>query len=162
MENLDRKTPDIIVVKIPNFRAVTSRGNEWSELMSWGWHENHKHFFDDIIFNCNHFLVRRIVDGERRGEFVMAIKDFVTEADVTPFEIIDFEGGLYAMSVSIDGDMDSVSRVEEKIFRWIEHTNFEADESRSIMGHMNFNNDEIKAGLGYEQLLRFVPIKLSA
>jgi len=34
------------------------------------------------------------------------------------------------------------------------------DENRGRMGHMNFNDDKVIKGLGYEQLLRFVPIKL--
>ena len=93
-------------------------------------------------------------------EFIMAIKDHITEADTAPYKIIEFEGGLYAMAVCIDDDHESANKVENKICRWIETTNFMYDESRGVMGHMNFNDEEIKKGLGYEQFLRFVPIKL--
>jgi hypothetical protein len=90
----------------------------------------------------------------------MAIRDNITEAEASPFDIIDFEGGLYAMAVSIDDDHDSIMKVEDKIFRWIENTNFQLDESRDVMGSMAYNGEDIKKGLGYEQLQRFVPIKV--
>lgn len=158
-EKLDKKIPDIMIVRLPKFRAVTSGYKNYDEvfgLMSWAWHESRRDFFKDIIFNCADFLKRR--DG--KFEYIMAIKDNITEADASPYEVIEFEGGLYALAVSIDGDYESINKVEEKIFRWIEKTNFEHDDSRDVMGHMTYLDDEIKKGLGYEQLQRYVPIKL--
>ncbi|EGD48621.1 hypothetical protein Cpap_3044 [Ruminiclostridium papyrosolvens DSM 2782] len=67
---------------------------------------------------------------------------------------------MYASAVCIDGDDDSIMKVESKILNWLKKTNFMLDEERDIMGNMTYNDDEIKKGLGYEQLQRYVPIKL--
>lgn len=158
-EKLDKKIPDVMIVRIPKFRAVTSRCGEWDEwgkLMSWAWNEDRKDFFKDVIFECSDFLIRI----NNKFKYIMAIKDNITESDTDPFDIIEFEGGLYALAVSVDGDDESIQKVENKILQWIENTNFKYDESRGVMGHMTYCDDEIKKGLGYEQLQRYVPIKL--
>jgi len=163
-EKLDRKIPDVMIVRIPKFRAITSGSGtftEWFKLMEWAWHnERLDHYFKDIIFDCMDFLIRK----SGQFEFIMAIRDNVTEADAAPFEIIEFEGGLYAMAMSINEDHESIRKVEDKICERLESTNFVYDESRGIMGNMPYLNenedDEIKKGLGYFQLLRYVPIKL--
>jgi len=159
-EKLDKKIPEVMVVRIPRFRAVTSGSgsfDNWFKLMDWAWAENRAEtLFNNVIFDCMDFLIRK--NGQ--FEYIMAIKDDVTEADASSFDIIEFEGGLYAMSVSIDGDDESIHKVEDKILKWIDTTNFEYDESRGVMGHMAYSDDDIKAGLDYEQLQRYVPIKL--
>jgi hypothetical protein len=70
------------------------------------------------------------------------------------------------MSVSIDEDDESIQKVQDKIFQWVESTNFELDKSRDFMCNMpyldeaNTANKDIEKGLGYKQLQRYVPIKL--
>lgn len=161
-EKLDKKVPDVMVVRIPKFRAVTSglqSWDTWGVLMDWAWQGDRQRLFEDIIFNSIDFLIRR---GDK-VEYVMKVKDFVTAADVAPFELIEFEGGLYALSVSIDDDGESIEKVEGKIFKWLDATNFEYDDERGVMGGMVYSGDDfedIKAGLGYEQLTRYIPIKL--
>jgi len=159
-DKLDKKIPDVIVIRVPNFRAITSaKCAKWSELMDWAWKENrHKRLFKTIVFDCFDFLVRRKDD---RSEYVMAINDDVTEFDTAPFEIIEFIGGWYAISVSRDGDHESVGKVESKIRRWIEDTDFQFDESRAVMGGYAYNNNSLKVRIGYEQLVRYIPIKLN-
>lgn len=159
-EKLDKKVPGVMVVRIPKFRAITSGSGsfeDWFQLMEWAWAENRlETLFSNIIFDCTDFLIRK--NGQ--FEYIMAIKDNITQADTGPFNIIEFEGGLYALSVSIDGDDESIHKVEDKIFKWIDTTNFVYDQSRGVMGHMAHNDNDIKKGLGYEQLQRYVPIKL--
>ena len=159
-EKLDKKIPDVMIVKLPKFRAITSGNREnWDELMSWAWQENRfESLFRDIIFDCCDFLIRY----DDRDEFIMAVKDNVTAADAKPFDIIEFEGGLYAMAMSINDDYESIEKVEWKISRWLETTNFEYDNdaSRGVMGHMPYIDDDVVKGLGFEQLQRYLPIKL--
>jgi len=161
-EQLDNKVPDVMIVRIPAFRAVTSvcgGWDEWGALMSWAWQEGRlERLFSDVIFDCMDFLIRE--DG--KFQYIMAVKEHVTTADTAPFDIIDFKGGLYALAVSIDGDDESIHKVESKILRWLSGTNFEYDESRGVMGNMTYCDEEIKKGLGYEQLQRYVPIKLKS
>lgn len=85
--------------------------------------------------------------------------------DIDPcgFEIVDFEGVLYAAAVSIDGDDEDGEPVYNGIKEWVKNSGcFEFDERP---GHycMMFNiitPPEAKEAMGYEQLEIFVPIKV--
>jgi len=163
-ERLDKKIPDIMIVRIPKFRALISGYYTFADKELWnlmGWESKHKYCYSkDITFNCSHFLTRGTEHNNGKFSFICAVKDDVTETDTTPYKIMEFVGGLYAMAVSIDNDHESGGKVENKIFKWMETTNFEYDGSRDVMGHMAYNGEDIKKGLGYEQLQRYVPIKL--
>lgn len=158
-EKLDKKVPDVMIVRIPEFRAVTSGRMTFEELFGGGfepWQESHNHLFKPVIFNCPDFLCGR----DQKAEWIWAIKDEVSETDTYPYEIIEFPGGLYAVAVSVDGDGESYSKVMKKIEKWLDSTNFIIDGERDYMGNMIFVDDEIKEGLGYHQMNLYVPIKL--
>ncbi len=158
-EKLDKKVPDIMIVRIPKFRAVTSGLLTFEELFGGDfepWQEAHKHLFQPVIFDCPDFLCGK--DG--MAEWIWAIKDEVSESDTDPYEIIEFPGGLYAVAVSVDGDGESHDRVRQKVEKWLESTNFMIDRDRDHMGHMIYVDDEIRAGLGYHQMNLYAPIKL--
>ena len=103
-----------------------------------------------------------IEDG--RGEWIWAVEDWVTEDDVAPQKLIEFEGGLYAAAVSIDGDDESGEDVYNKIKQWIDTSGFELDErpDRRTLCNMPNPTDEIRNALGYHQLDIYVPIKIRA
>ena len=84
----------------------------------------------------------------------------MTEDDTYPYKIIEFPGGLYAAAVSVDGDGESHNKVRSKTEKWLESTNFVIDSDRELMGHMIYEDDEIKEGLGYHQMNLYAPIKL--
>ncbi len=88
------------------------------------------------------------------------VKDEITSADTTPYEVVEFPGGLYAVAVSVDGDGESQDKVRGKIEKWLGGTNFVVDNDRALMGHMIYVDDEIKEGLGYHQMNLYTPIKL--
>lgn len=158
-EKLDNKVPDIMIVRIPKFRAVTSGLMTFEELFGGGffpWQEAHKHLFKPVIFDAPDFLCGK--DG--KAVWFWAIKDEVTKADTHPYEIIEYSGGLYAVAVSVDGDGESHNRVRSKTEKWLESTNFIIDSEREFMGHMIYVDDEIKEGLGYHQMNLYAPIKL--
>lgn len=158
-EKLDVKVPDIIIVRIPKFRAVTSGLLTFEELFGGGfepWQETHNHFFKPVIFDAPDFLYEK--DG--KAEWIWAVKDEVTKTDTAPYEIIEYPGGLYAVSVSVDGDGESHSRVRSKVEKWLENTNFVIDNERELLGHMIYADDEIKEGLGYYQMNLYAPVKL--
>ncbi len=157
-EKLDNKVPDIMIVRIPKFRAVTSGLATIDEVFgSFGqWQEAHQHFFQSVIFDSFDFLTG--IGG--KFEWVFGVKDEVTEADTHPYKIIENPGGLYAVAVSVDGDGESHDKVRRKTEKWLENTNFIIDSDRLLMGHMIFVDDEIKKGLGYNQMNLYAPIKL--
>jgi len=152
-EKLDKQIPDVMVVRIPPFRAVAG---EIDGLMDWVWNDARKGYFKDIIFDCADFFIRY----PNHDEYIIALNDHVTIENCAPFSVIDFPGGLYVMAMSINDDYDSIHKVEKKIYRWIETTGFEIELDRGVMGNMAFMDDEIVKGLGYEQLQRYVPIKV--
>lgn len=164
---LDRKVPDVMVVRVPAFRAVTSGVHSWEAIFRDGGYMfqlwQHYHSFKTVIFDCLDFT---LVRSDNTGEMICAIKDSVTTEDVSPLQVIDFPGGLYAMAVSIDEDDESITKVQDKICQWIENTNFELDTSRSFMFNMPYLDEsnqyqqDIEKGLGYRQMQRYLPIKL--
>ena len=157
-EKLNRKVPDVMIVRIPGFRAVTSGTMASDELFGKFqlWQEAHNDFYQPIIFDAPDFLC------ERNGglEWLWRVKDEITEADTAPYGIIEHPGGLYAVAVSIDGDEESGNKVLQKIAKWIENTNFVMDDSRVTSVHMIYADDEIRKGLGYHQMNFYAPIKL--
>lgn len=159
-EKLDKKVPDVMIIRIPKFRAVTSGLASFDEVFGeFGqWQETHNHLFKSVVFNSPDFLMEK--DG--LCEWVWGIKDEAMEADTAPYKIIEFEGGLYAVTVSVDGDGESHNKVRAKMDKWLETTNFIEDTSRLKAGHMIYVEDEIKAGLGYNQMNLYLPIKLKS
>lgn len=156
-EKLNSKVPDIMIVRIPEFRAVTSGVMPYDELFGTfqRWQEAHNNFYRPIIFDAPDFLC------ERNGglEWLWRLKDEITADDTAPYEIVEHPGGLYAVAVSIDGDVESGHKVRQKVKKWIEKTNFVIDDSRAAPAHMIYVDDEIRKGLGYHQLNFYVPIK---
>ncbi len=167
-EQLDKKIPDIMVVRIPNFKAVTCGDQPWGEMFKEGGYMyqlwQYCHLYQSVIFDCFDFLLLK----NDIAEWLCAVKDGVTDADVSPFKLVDYPGGLYAMAVSIDEDDESLNKVEEKVRRWIESTNFELDKDRNVMFNMPYLYEDgrdpayrdIEKGLGYKQMQRYFPIKL--
>ena len=159
MVEFDTKIPDIMVVRVPTFRAVTSGSVPWD--VAFGafsqWVETHQHFFAETVFGSADFLTG---DSEL-VEWFWAIRDEVNAADVAPYEVTEFQGGLYAVAVSIDGDGESHDKVWAKVNDWITTTKFIEDKSRFPVAHMIYVDEEIKAGLGYNQMNLYLPVKVN-
>jgi len=164
VEKLDKKVPDVIVVHIPKFRVFTTGLVDWDKIFDMGSDAKAieltaRGLTVPILFEGIDFLYGK--DG--KAAWVWRIKDEVTEADTHPFEITEFQGGLYAVSVSVDGDGESHDKVRSKTAKWLETTSFVIDNDREMLGHMIYTHEhypDIKEGLGYEQLLLYTPIKL--
>ena len=160
-DKLDKKMPDIFVVRIPKFRAMTTGLVDWNMIFDAGSASKATELTErgltvPILFDGIDFLYGK--DG--KAAWIWRIRDNVTEVDTHPFEITEFQGGLYAVSVSVDGDGESHDKVRAKTEKWLESTNFIIDNDRELMGHMIYVDDEIKKGLGYEQMALYAPIKL--
>lgn len=157
-QKLNDKVPDVTIVRIPAFRAVTSGAMSFDEIFGefQSWQEAHNEFYKPILFDAPDLL------SEKNGqmEWIWRIKDEITEADTAPYKIVEHPGGLYAAAVSIDGDDESSSQVMRKIEAWIEKTDFVIDDSRSTAAHMIYVDEEIKKGLGYHQMNFYAPVKL--
>ena len=158
-DKLDNKIPDIIVLRLPPFRAVSSGRMSLADLFGGDfmpWQEQNNHLFVPIVFGACDFLCGTA--GE--FEWFWAVGPEVSEEETAPYRIVTHPGGLYAAAVSIDGDGTSHNKVRDKIARWLENTNFVLDDTRDYMGHMIYEDEEIKAGLGYHQMNLYTPIRL--
>lgn len=152
----NNKIPDVMIVRIPTFRAVTSGLLPFNELFEvfGSWQEANNHLFKPIIFDGCDFLTG--VDDKM--EWFWRVHDDVTETDVTPYTLTTLTGGLYAVATCIDGDGESHQQVREKMFTWLESSDFVLDSTRREAGHMIYVEDDIQEGLGYNQLNLYLPI----
>lgn len=157
-----KKVPVMKVVEIPKFRAVSSGYKDFEEMFGPDgfndWQESHMHLMRDLLYASPDFLTGE--DGKML--WLWAVRDEVTPEDTAPYEIIEFEGGLYAVGTSIDEDGESSELVRRRILKWVEQSGFESDErpGHREMGHMVTPTDLLKKGLGYHQMDIFWPIKV--
>lgn len=155
------KKPEVRVVQINPFRAVTSGKDSFERVMVEfnAWQEAHNHLIRQMIYGAPDFLW-----GEDDGcaVWIWAVEDWVTKDDTTPYNLMTFEGGLYAAAMSIDGDSESYEQVYQSICRWIEKSGFDLDErpGHRTMCHMLNPSERLHTALGYDQMEIYVPIKL--
>ena len=156
-----KRAPEVRIIRINPFKAFSSGLDTMDNVMGsfQKWQEEHNHLVKKLMYGSPDFLW---FEEDMRAEWIWAVEDWVTEVDTAPYEIIEFEGGLYATAVSVDGDDDISGRVYGGIKNWVENSGFELDErpGHRTLCHMLNPTDEIKNALGYHQLDIYVPIKL--
>ncbi|MDR0302650.1 MAG: MerR family transcriptional regulator [Treponema sp.] len=169
-----RKTPEVRIVNIKPFRAVTSGLLDFGVLFGefHPWMVSHNHLFKKSVFggepefflvDCPYHLKNCPCEVcQMKGQFIYAAEDTVNETDTAPYNIINFEGGLYAAVMAVDEDENMITQIEKGVYKWLETSGFELDEDsgrRRISQMVNATN-EIKTALGYNQLDIFVPVKI--
>lgn len=156
-----KKAPEVQIIQINPFRAFSSGVDTIENVLGTfqQWQEAHNHFVKKLIYGAPDFLW---FEEDMSAVWIWAVEEWVTKEDVMPYELITFEGGLYAAAMSIDGDDDMGGRVYSGILKWLENSGFELDErqGRRTMGHMVNPTDEIRNALGYDQMDLYVPIKI--
>lgn len=73
------------------------------------------------------------------------------------FEIVDFQGGLYAVATDIDQKTDK-GFMDAEIDKFLSENGFERDISRSELGNI-ITSPLAKEIMGYEQMNYYIPIK---
>lgn len=156
-----KKAPEVRIIQINPFRAFSSGADTYENVMETfqQWQEAHNNLVRKMIYGAPDFLW---FEEDMKAVWIWAVEDWVTEEDTKPYELIEFEGGLYAAAMSVDGDDDIAGRVYSGILKWLEESGFEPDErpGHRTMCHMVNPTDEIKRALGYDQLDIYVPIKI--
>ncbi|MDR1687170.1 MAG: hypothetical protein LBS21_00990 [Clostridiales bacterium] len=156
-------TPEATIVRIPDFLAVSSGYVKHDNL--WGFLDEVKPAklaLEEIILGSSDILLHGAND---KFNWLWAVADGDdTKKQPSSDDIVEFKGGLYAAATSIDGDTKSLTKVDAKIKAWLETTGFEVDLSRghTRITHMLYADaaDDVKEGLGYEQLQVYIPVKL--
>jgi hypothetical protein len=155
-----KKAPEVRIIELPKCRMATSGYGSFESIVgifdSW-WSEYDKKR-KGVYFSPLDFMW--FEDG--KTVWWMAVENDATSDDCGGYEIIDFEGGLYAAAMSVDGDDDISGRVYTGIKNWVATSGFELNEypGHQTLCHMVNPTDEIKRGLGYHQLDIYVPIRL--
>lgn len=163
VERTDRlkKAPEVRIVQINPFKAFSSGADTVENVMGTfqSWQEAHNHLVRKMIYGAPDFLW---FEEDMKAVWIWAVEDWVTEEDTVPYNLIEFEGGLYAAAMSVDGEDDIGGRVYSGILKWLENSGFELDErpGHRTMCHMVNPTDEIKNALGYDQLDIYVPVKI--
>ena len=156
-----KRGPEVRIVELPKCRMATSGYDTFDKTLGDfdKWWPDYDKKRKGISFSPLDFLW--FEDGY--GVWWMAVENDAVSEDTGGYDIIDFEGGIYAAAISVDGDDDINGRVYEGIKRWIETSGFDLDERNGhrTMCHMIIT-ENIKKGLGYDQLDIYVPIRLKA
>ena len=156
------KLQNIRIIEIPKFRAVSSGLKTFDELFSengfGNWIELNGKIIKNIIYAAPDFMWH---EGEK-NVWIYAVEDWVTEKDAAPYEIIEFEGGIYAAVTADENDNDDCGEVYYGALKWIENNGvFESDDkpgNRCIFHRVGCG--AIQEALGMAQQEMFLPIKL--
>jgi len=145
------------IITLPKCRIVTSGEEDqkkfnkmWSELDQ----KRKDKFFprDFMFFN----------EKTQKTIWLYAVEEWVTENDTKGFEIIDFEGGIYATGIAPQKPYEEALKVYNVIQDWVNSSKaftLDVNEKRSQLWHVVGTSLTDKA-LGYRQIEIFVPIKL--
>jgi len=158
------KLQNMRAIEIPKFRAVSSGLKTFGEIFSedgFGkWIETHKHLVRDLIYASPDFMWHE--DG--KSIWIWAIKDDVTEADTTPYEIMDFPGGMFLVATGDENDNADLNETVDCMMNWIKGSDvFEyGDFPKSGMCHMPNGGGAIDRALGIAQQEIFLPLKFRA
>lgn len=159
-----KKKPEVRIIELDSFKTVTSGLDTFDKVFGsfWSWQRANVELMNKTVFGFPNFIRFENVDQEVHTCWFWEIKNGVAAADVEPYELSDFEGGLYAVATSVDGDFDMCYRVYDGIKKWLETSEYESDErvGHGPLCHMINPTEEIKKNLGYDQLDIYVPIKI--
>lgn len=155
----------IRIVELPNCKAVTSgyavneapfqQGGKLLNFMDW-WTQYDKQRTD-------RWFPRDFTMYGREQDALIWFYAVADDANITcEYDVVDFEGGLYAAGVAIDGDDKDGQTVYGNIKAWVQSSDhFELDERQ---GHYDLAHvitpQHVIDAMGYGQLEIYVPIKL--
>lgn len=160
-EKLERE-PDILIVEMPPCRVVTSGLVE---------DDNELDKFDEMWMR----LAKRIADKINPRDFMYhdaeqnklvwlyMIEEWMTEADTDGYNIITFDGGLFAAALADSWEFSEYDRVLKGINKWLakqKHLELDMSPNRHILYHFAGPHSNQMKELNYGKVRYFVPIKL--
>lgn len=157
-------------IEMPKFRAVSSGPKTLDELFGEGgfaeWVENHSHFIQKHIYEPSAFLWhegKKETWGQGQNVWIHVIKDEVTQADVNPYEIIEFPGGLFLVATGDENNSNDLNETVNCMMAWIEDSDVFEFGDYPISGMCNMPNPDgaFDKTLGIAQQQIYLPLKLS-
>jgi hypothetical protein len=151
------------VIEIPKFKAVSSGLDTWENIFGKNgfdnWLEEHKKMIREAFpYEGCDFAWHE----EDKFNWIWSVEDWVTEADTSPYKLIEFEGGMYVVGIADENDETDCGEVYNGLIKWIQDSNvFESDDrpGHRIIFH-RIGCGKIQEILGMAQQEMFVPIKI--
>ena len=158
------KLNGVRVIEIPKFRAVTSGSETFDSIFGEGgfgqWLGSKQNLFKMSLYGHAYDFMWHEEPG--KATWIWAVNDDVTEKDTAPYEIIEYEGGIFVAATADETDNNDINEVVGGMLKWIELSGvFESDErpGHRGMGHCIGCSAANKA-MGITQQEIFLPVKL--
>jgi hypothetical protein len=155
-------------IEIHKFRAVSSGLKTLNELFGDNgfqiWADQHRHLLTEHMYEPTAFLWHEdenITWDNGSNIFILAINDNVTEADVAPYEIIEFPGGIFLVATGDENDNADLEETISCMMAWIKDSDvFEyGDFPKSGMCNMPNPDGAFDKALGIAQQQIYQPLK---
>lgn len=155
-------------IEIPKFRAASSGPKTLDEIFGPDgfsqWIGAHRHLLKEHVYEPTELLWHQ---GEKHtwgyglNILIAAIKDEVTQADVAPYEITEFPGGMFLVATGDENDSDDLNETINCMMAWIKNSDvFEyGDFPPSGMCNMPNPAGAFDKALGVAQQQIYLPIK---
>ncbi len=149
-----KKLPDVRIYEIPPCKMVASQMGMFGD----GKLEEFDSWFSQ--FPRGIFPKDYLTSGKDGKGFVWMYIYHEGMEVPDSFDIIDYSGGLYAVTSGIDADDTDYANAHKAIYNFIEEKEcFELDLSRTELGNV-ITPPSAKAAMKYEQMNYWVPIKV--
>jgi DNA-binding transcriptional MerR regulator len=160
-----QREPDILIVEMPPCRLVTSglitgqtdrddKSRRFDEM----WGRLGSRIADKI--NPRDFMYHD--EEQNKSVWLFLLEDWMTEADTEGYEIITFDGGLFASALADSWEYSEYDRVYKGIKAWLARQDcLELDErhGRHLLYHFAGPHSEQMSQLNLGRVRYFVPIK---
>ena len=159
------KLNGVRIIEIPPFRAVSSGQHTFGKLFGEGgfdqWIGEHKRIIKMSVYGHAYDFMWHEEDNADKTVWIWAVNDDVTEADAAPYELIEYEGGMFVVATMDENDAKDRAAVTRLMVKWINKSGvFALDErpGHRGMGHM-VGCGAIQQALGIAQQEVFLPVK---
>ena len=160
-EKVERK-PDILIVETPHCRMATSgllADDTELDRFDAMWGRLGSRIADKI--NPRDFMYH---DEEyKKNVWLFMLEDWMTEADAEGYEIITFEGGLFAAAIADGWEFSEYEWIYKGGVAWLvqqEHLELDEIPNRHIVYHFAGPHSAQMKEWNYGKIRYFVPIKL--
>lgn len=159
------KLQNMRLIEIPSFRAVSSGERTLERLFEKeggfsAWADSHTRLLRSSLFEPMDFLWHEDRDINR-SVWIIAINDWVTEADTAPYEIVEFPGGSFLVATADEKDTDDLNETVAGMMDWINRSEVFTYGDFPLSGMCNMPNPggKLDKAMGIAQQQIFLPLK---
>ncbi|MCI8600180.1 MAG: hypothetical protein HFE45_01115 [Oscillospiraceae bacterium] len=159
------KLRNMRVIEIPKFRAVSSGEGTLGEIFGnpdgfSAWIASHRHLLHKPLYEPVDFLWHEGCDINR-SVWIWALREGVTAAEIAPYQILEFPGGLFLAATADENDNDDLNETVAGMRAWIAQSKVFEYGSFPESGMCNMPNPDGEGdkALGIAQQQIFLPLK---